>query len=575
MNDATEFDRNSVLLNCRVHDDGLRSARDHIERDHDLLKAAPALRFARYPVSAALGAHERAAIAVREPYCQAEGIEVVRRVTGGGALYLDPTQLCWSLTLPAHRTDLAGLLERHGQALVAALAELGIPARFVFPNDIEVEGRKIACGFAGQWGERVLIQGSLLVSDPDAEAMLKILRVPTEKLSAEGVWSARQRMTSVAAVTGTACDLDRIRAILARALARAFALQLTNAAAADPDIPEGLLRHPEEGGGVVSKRPGAGAKTTLAETTLGEMTLGATVLAEPLAIDALKAFVKTAGGAIYLALEVDAEDRIRRADFSGAVQFHPSDLFLRLQQVLQGQAVADAGLCLQQCLQGLSAIDLLGFDQEDLHRVLRLATARRVQAAVFGLDAAQTNTLIVHSPEGEDAQSILERATVMLVPYCAKLAKCKFRHRDDCSECGECEVGDAYRMARERGLQVITITNFEHLEATLAQLQADAVPAYVGMCCESFYLKRHYAFAAAGIPAVLTDISGATCYELGQEDLAYAGQFKAEAQLQLDVVEKVMRFVPTLPNADSRPAPRHSKSKSKSKSKTNKGKRGA
>lgn len=102
-------------------------------------------------------------------------------------------------------------------------------------------------------------------------------------------------------------------------------------------------------------------------------------------------------------------------------------------------------------------------------------------------------------------------------------------------------------MARERGMRVVTITRFEHLQGTLAEMARDEVPAYVGMCCESFYLKRHYAFDAAGIPAVLTDISGATCYDLRQEDLAYAGQFRAEARLQVGLVEKVMHFVPPVP----------------------------
>ena len=62
----------------------------------------------------------------------------------------------------------------------------------------------------------------------------------------------------------------------------------------------------------------------------------------------------------------------------------------------------------------------------------------------------------------------------------------------DCVECGKCEVGDAYLMARERNMEVVTITNFEHLASTLADMKAAGVESYVGMCCGEFFLKREH-----------------------------------------------------------------------------------
>jgi lipoate---protein ligase len=504
---------NENLLNCPVRDDGLREAWEQVVLDDALCAAGVGLRFHRYPTSGSLGAHERAAIALRTDYCEEQGIPILRRRTGGGALYLDPSQLCWSLVLPTRLLGSVGLkeiLERHGLALVAALARLGIVGRFVFPNDIEVQGRKLGSGFATRFDDRVLIQGSLLVSSPDAEAMLKILRVPTEKLSHEGVLSARQRLISIEEAVAVAPGVDRIRDALAETLAEAFDL------------------HPV---------PASAVSTPCAAST-------SVVMDDDASSEAMKAFVRTDGGTVYLALETLPDGRVARAGFSGAVQFSPVDLFTRLGQALAGRPPEACAAALERAFQGIASADLLGFGLADLQRLLALVLARREQADLFGMDRDQSNTLIVHNPNGEQAAEILEHATVMLVPYCAKLADCKFRFRDGCSECGMCEVGDAYRLARERGMRVVSITNFEHLQETLARMSAEDVPAYVGMCCESFYLKRHYAFQQAGIPAVLTDISGATCYELREEDLAYPGRFRAEAHLRLDVVEKVMRFVP-------------------------------
>ncbi len=132
----------------------------------------------------------------------------------------------------------------------------------------------------------------------------------------------------------------------------------------------------------------------------------------------------------------------------------------------------------------------------------------------------------------------------MLIPYCAKPVWCHWRESEECPECGLCEVGEAYRLARERNMQAITITKYEHLVSTLSTMKQQGAKAYVGMCCSNFFIKRHQAFRDAGIPAVLMDIGGANCYELKEESLAYAGQFQAQAELDAPLLQQVMKFVP-------------------------------
>ena len=93
-------------------------------------------------------------------------------------------------------------------------------------------------------------------------------------------------------------------------------------------------------------------------------------------------------------------------------------------------------------------------------------------------------------------------------------------------------------------MRVISINNYEHLRETLGRIQGEGAEAYVGMCCGNFYLKRRAAFDETGIPAVLMDISGANCYELRQEDLAYAGTFQAQSQLNIELLRKVVALIP-------------------------------
>ncbi|HEX6828558.1 MAG TPA: DUF116 domain-containing protein, partial [Burkholderiales bacterium] len=188
--------------------------------------------------------------------------------------------------------------------------------------------------------------------------------------------------------------------------------------------------------------------------------------------------------------------------------------------------------------------DAVGAGTADFVRILELLAQKQAATATLALGTAEANALMLHGAEDDDVRHVLEQVRVMLVPYCAKPSWCKWRHLDGCSECGLSEVGEAYRLARERGMEVATVTRYEHLVSTLTEMRRRRIPAYVGMCCSNFFIKRHRAFQEAGIPALLMDISGANCYELKQEDRAYAGTFKAEAKLDLEVLRKVMHFVP-------------------------------
>jgi lipoate-protein ligase A len=147
------------------------------------------------------------------------------------------------------------------------------------------------------------------------------------------------------------------------------------------------------------------------------------------------------------------------------------------------------------------------------------------------------------SPERTaSAQDILAAVEAVLLPYCAKPAWCKWRHRDGCSECGLCEVGEAYHVARERSLPVTTITSYEHLCAVLLDMKRRGVRAFLGVCCTDFFLKRDYAFVDAGIAALFIDIGGDTCYTLRLEEAAYAGRFEAEAILDARLFAQVLQW---------------------------------
>ena len=500
-----------------VIDGGLCQAAEAQARDLEALRAVatgtqgPMLRFYRCRPAALLGRHQWPEKELRLDYCRDQGIAVVRRPSGGGALYADEGQLAWSLILPRAanegRPNLAALLERACRAVAQGLARLGVESRFKAPNDLEVAGRKLAsCHLALEEGA-VLLHGTVLLA-VDVERMLHALRVPTEKLSAKGLEGARRRLATLDEILDAPPSLDDLRAALTAGFAAVF----------------GLVARPANGELAGPAASGAEAEETIWSHDRPE--------AESVRV--------CGGGLLRARLWFDAgQGRIVRAALGGDVTVHPGDLLERLARSLSGVAVGE----LRARLAAFFAVEdaeLLGFGPSDLAQVLGRALARLDEERDFGLLPGRANSLMVHACESESAKDIARRASVVLVPYCAKLPVCKWRHRDGCTECGLCEVGDAYRLARKHGLRVISINNYEHLCQTLDDLKREGVEAYLGMCCAQFYLKRNRAFQEAGIPAVLMDVSGSNCYELHQEEQAYAGTFEAKAELDIALLEKVM-----------------------------------
>lgn len=511
-------------------DSGLRAGVDNIAFDrHGLARHgrgdSPALlRFWRSAPTASLGAHQAVDRELRLDYCSGQGIAVVRRPSGGGAVYVDERQLGYSLIIArpwfGRNACLAAVLERFAAGVARGLDRLGIAAQYKRPNDLEVSGRKISSFFVASSASSLLLHGTVLLA-ADIKAMLLALRVPTEKLSPDGLAAARDRLITVGECLGSVPPADEIRQAIEDGIAAVLGLS-TEPGGADAygfgavmEGSSGIDEHSEPGS-IDWRDPGH------------EWTEALTV---------------TDGGSLRARARFADGDRFQRVEFAADLQFVPPDLLVRMAHALVNVSAASADSIIASVMAD-SCAEPIGFNAADVVHVVRLLADKQRVRRELGLAAADANALMVQGSEQDNTRAILERASVMLVPYCAKPTWCELRHEDACSECGLCEVGEAYRLARERGMQVATITSYEHLVATLSQMRADGEPAYVGMCCSNFFIKRFRAFRDAGIPAVLMDISGANCYELHQEDQAYAGTFAAQARVNEELLEQVMRFVP-------------------------------
>ena len=501
-------------------DTGLRSAAANMDIDRLLLEhqqegaSGDLLRFHRSQPAVCLGRHQIAEAQVREDFCRRHGIEIVRRVSGGGALYLDPEQQGVSLLTRRRQSwgalKYAALLERFGQALKAALAGFGLEADFNFPNDLEIDGRKCASIYLAAAQDTLLFYATLLL-DIDVERALCALRAPTEKLSADGLADARARYAPLNPRLGQVRLRRDLTAALATSIAAAFGLELRAAGAAES---EALLA-----------RIGDAAPMPLQAAAPGS-----------------EAVWRTRGGVLRATVACDpANGAVAHAQLAADAQVFPGHVLEQVAAAVLGRTPCMIEGAVHRIFSTCNA-EAVGFSFRDVARVIGLALETDAFKRRHHLEEARL--MFYDGAEETSAELVLASAGAMLVPYCAKPNWCKWRHRDGCTECGLCEVGEAYRLGRQRNMTVITVTSFEHLRDTLSALKSAGTRAYVGMCCGNFFVKRHAAFQEAGIPALLLDIRGANCYELRQESLAYAGKFEANAQLEGTALRKVMQLVP-------------------------------
>lgn len=133
------------------------------------------------------------------------GIEVVRRISGGGAMFIEPgNTITYSICAPLELVEgmsFQDSYERMDRWVIAALRGLGIEASYQPLNDITSPAGKIAGAAQARRGGAVLHHVTMAY-DIDASKMLQVLRIGREKLSDKATQSANKRVDPLRSQTG-------------------------------------------------------------------------------------------------------------------------------------------------------------------------------------------------------------------------------------------------------------------------------------------------------------------------------------------------------------------------------------
>jgi lipoate-protein ligase A len=374
-----------------------------------------------------------------------------------------------------------------------------------------VDGRKISGTGGTDLHDAILFQGTLLV-DLDVKTMVRALRVPVEKLRRREMENMRERVTTVTRELGRTPP----RAEIVRALTAAFEEHLH--ATLPPPSP--LLPH--EADALARALPryrsrewifGRGTKMT----------------------EQVRAMTPSPGGMLRPTIRTSTDRRrIEAIVMDGDFFAFPRRGVLDLEARLKGASTADLDRIVRDHMEhdleipGCTAAHVVASIREALDRDTSTLPSRHANA-IFPVNCRFADIATLDPSH-------------LLLPYCAKPLTCELRSVDGCDRCGDCPIGDCYDIGERAGLVVHTITSFEHLMETLHCLAAEGAPAFVGSCCEAFYIKHREEMESAGIRGVLFDVAdGDSCYDLGKNAFAYDGDYDGESDMDMDLLEAVMR----------------------------------
>lgn len=507
----------------RLLDTGVRNVFDNLALDETLLEAKTryptpnTLRFLQFSPNAVLvGLHQNVAQEVRVDFCQEHNIDICRRITGGGAIYFDEPQLGWEIIVDKSHPKIPRKIERvyevMCQGTIEGLKKLNVEAEFRPKNDIEVGGRKISGTGGAQDVDALFFQGTLL-TDFDVETMIKSLRIPTEKLKDKELESVKDRVTCLKWELGETPVLPVLKQALIEGIEQVFGCKLV----------EGELTA-EELKLFAKKQPKFASKEWIYD------------LRRPLdARQTLEARTKTQGGLIRVALVVDSiTQQLQSTLITGDFSVYPKRTIFDLEATLKGvyindmeQTVLDFFITHKPSIPHVTPADFI--------KVLSEAISK-LKYQDFGFSLSEANSIFTVVKPFEEINDI----PYLLLPYCAKLTDCEFRNAKECTKCGECSVGDAWELSEKFGLEPITILNYEDLESVLNNLKESGAPAFIGSCCEAFYVKHQEDFERIGLPGILVDINNQTCYDLGKARDAYVGKFENQTDLKLELLLKVI-----------------------------------
>jgi lipoate---protein ligase len=325
-----------------------------------------------------VGFHQEAEREIDLEYCRAQGIPLVRRVVGGGAILDGPWEEDYMVVVPSGSPGtgegVPPFYERYLAPIRSTLARLGVAAERSGVNDLAVEGRKISANGAlmldGSW----ILVGDILL-DLDLDAMSRVLKVPDEKFRGKLAGGMAEWLTSVRARTGRRPEREEVDRLIREEFARSFDVRFVDRPLTDEESRSlrALVSERSQDAWTFQKdRAHPELRRTLAEGRAVKISHEAVLARADLKAGKLVRVTLLYGGG-----------QVRAVQFSGDFFTQPFDGHLaELEATLVGRSLAEEGLttAIEEWLRSRH-VQLLGAAPSDLSRAILAAAALPVASS--------------------------------------------------------------------------------------------------------------------------------------------------------------------------------------------------
>lgn len=175
-----------------------------------------------------IGKNQNTIEEISTQYVEDNGIKVVRRLSGGGAVYHDLGNLNFSFITKDDGESFHNY-KKFTEPVIEALHKLGVNAQLSGRNDIEVEGRKISGNAQFSTRGRMFSHGTLMF-DSEIDHVVSALKVKKDKIESKGIKSVRSRVANISEFLNEKITIEEFRQMLLRYIFNT-----------DGDIPEYVL----------------------------------------------------------------------------------------------------------------------------------------------------------------------------------------------------------------------------------------------------------------------------------------------------------------------------------------------